>query len=162
MVDFFLLVMIAGAGDELQGIKKGVIEMADALIVNKADGENEKKANIARSEYANALHYLKSVTEGWETRAFTCSALTGKGVNELWHVVEKFMDITKKSKVFENRRKEQKIEWVLKMIEEELKSGFYNDETIKKELPNIKNDLSEGKILPTAAAQKLLNIYNKS
>jgi LAO/AO transport system kinase len=162
MVDFFLLVMISGAGDELQGIKKGVIEIADALVVNKADGENEQKANLARSEYANALHYLKPVTEGWKIQAFTCSALTGKGIEEIWKVVEKFVDVTKKSGVFEKRKKGQKIEWVLKMIEEELKAGFYNDKTIKKELPAINKDISDGKILPTAAAQKLLDLYNKS
>lgn len=162
MVDFFLLVMISGAGDELQGIKKGVIEIADALVVNKADGENEQKANLAKSEYANALHYLKPVTKGWETNAFTCSALTEKGIVEIWKVVEKFVDVTKKSNVFEKRRKEQKIEWVLKMIEEELKAGFYNDKIIKKELPVINQDLTDGKILPTAAAQKLLDMYKKS
>lgn len=159
MVDFFLLVMIAGAGDELQGIKKGVIEICDALVVNKADGDNEQKANRARSEYANALHYLNPVTEGWITNAFTCSALKNKGLVDLWKVVTKFEKVTKKSGVFENRRKNQKIEWVFRMIEDELKEQFYNHTVIKKELPAIKEEILSGHILPTSAAEKLLKIF---
>ena len=159
MVDFFLLVMIAGAGDELQGIKKGVVEICDALFVNKADGENEQKANRSRSEYANALHYLKPVTEGWRTNAFTCSAITGKGIDELWKVVNKFEEVTKASGVFENRRKNQKIEWVFRMIEDDLKDRFYNHPQIQKNLPEIKNEILNGRILPTAAAEKLLKIF---
>lgn len=159
MVDFFLLVMIAGAGDELQGIKKGVIEICDALVVNKADGDNEQKANRARSEYANALHYLKPVTEGWVTNAFTCSALKNKGLDELWNVIKKFEEIIKSSGVFDNRRKNQKIEWVFRMIEDELKEQFYNNSRVKKELPAIKEEILKGKLLPTAAAEKLLKIF---
>lgn len=105
MVDFFLLVLIAGAGDELQGIKKGVIELADAILINKADGDNLKKANLARAEYTNALHYLKPATEGWETKAHTASALTGTGIEEIWEVVKKHENITLGNGVFDDRRK---------------------------------------------------------
>lgn len=161
MVDFFMLVTIAGAGDELQGIKKGIIEISDAIVVNKADGDNEKKANMARAEYNTALHYLKPVTEGWLTKAFACSAVTGKGIPELWSVVEKFLEITKSNDVFTRRRKDQKIEWVFRMIENELKDCFYNNDKVKAEIPKIKEMLTDEKILPTAAAEELLKKYNK-
>ena len=162
MVDFFLLVQIAGAGDELQGIKKGVIEISDAICVNKADGQNKQKANIARSEYANVLHYLKPVTEGWQTNAFVCSAITGEGIKELWNVIEKFKEITKTSGVFEIRRKDQKVEWVFRMIEDELKDSFYNQPDIKDNIPKLTSLIQKGTILPTAAAEELLKIFNSN
>lgn len=162
MVDFFMLVLIAGAGDELQGIKKGVIELADALLINKADGDNEKKAEIARAEYANALHYLQPATKGWQTSAYTCSALTGKGVSDVWNIVKDFEKVTRESGIFEARRKDQTLEWIFRMMEEELKDNFYNNSSVKAELPSIKNDILSGGMLPTAAAKKLLELYYKS
>jgi len=159
MVDFFLLVMIAGAGDELQGIKKGVIELADALLVNKADGDNEKKANVARSEYANALHYLQPATVGWETRAHTCSAVTQKGIPEIWEMIQKFKEITQSSGEFNKRRKNQSLEWVFTMIEDELKHNFYNNENVRAALPKFKNETLNEEILPTKAAEELLKIF---
>ena len=160
MVDFFLLIMISGAGDELQGIKRGVIEIADALLVNKSDGENQKKAEIARSEYAHALHYLKPATEGWDTPVKTCSALTGKGIEDAWMMIENFVELTKRTNIFEQRRKEQSIEWVHRLIEEELKNEFYNNEKVKSMLPGIKEELLAGKILTIEAAKKLLSIIS--
>ena len=162
MVDFFLLVLIAGAGDELQGIKKGVIELADAIVINKADGDNIKKANLAKAEYTNALHYLKPATEGWETRAHTVSALTGFGIPEIWDVIKKFENITRISNAFENRRKNQALDWVFKIIEEHLKENFFNNSTVIEELPKIKRDTFEGKILPTHAAEQLLKSFENS
>ncbi len=159
MVDFFLLVQITGAGDELQGIKKGVIEISDAIVVNKADGNNKQKANMARSEYMNVLHYLKPVTEGWNTNAFTCSALTREGITELWSVIEKFKEVTQASDVFEQRRKDQKVEWVFRMIEDELKDSFYNQLNVKKSIPKITSRIQSGQLLPTAAAEELLKIF---
>ncbi|HLP46954.1 MAG TPA: methylmalonyl Co-A mutase-associated GTPase MeaB, partial [Candidatus Kapabacteria bacterium] len=126
MVDFFLLVMIAGAGDELQGIKKGVIELADALVVNKADGPNKCRAELTRQEYAMALKYLAPATKGWVTNAFTCSALTGEGVAETWDVIQLFAEQTRASGIFTERRKNQALEWVYSMIENYLKDNFYN------------------------------------
>jgi len=160
MVDFFLLIMIAGAGDELQGIKRGVIEIADALLINKADGENQQKAEIAKSEYAHALHYLKPATEGWETPVKTCSALTGKGIEDVWYMIDKYVELTKSSQKFEHRRKEQSVEWVHRLIEEELKNEFYNDEKIKAIMPGIKDDLLNGKILTIDAVKNLLSLYS--
>jgi LAO/AO transport system kinase len=159
MVDFFLLVLIAGAGDELQGIKRGIMELTDAIIINKADGDNEKKANIARSDYNNALHYLQPATKGWTAQAFTTSALTGKGIPELWDVIKKFEKTIKQSRVFEQRRKDQSIEWVFRMVEDTLRDEFYNDEKVQQAIASIKQEILKDKITPTLAAEKLLKLF---
>ena len=162
MVDFFLLVLIPGAGDELQGIKKGVIEIADTIAINKADGDNISKANIAKAEFMNTLHYLQPATKGWETKAVTCSAINGSGIENIWNIIKEFEAITKKSGVFERRRKSQKLEWTFTMIEEVLKESFYSNEKVKESLPKIKEEILKGKIPPTTAAEKLLDIYKSS
>ena len=159
MVDFFLLVLIAGAGDELQGIKRGIIELTDAILINKADGDNEKKANIAKSDYNNALHYLQPATKGWISQAFSVSALTGKGVPELWDVIKKFEKTIRKSGVFEQRRKDQSIEWVFRMVEDTLHDEFYNNEKIQRAIDSIKQEIIKDKITATLAAEKLLSIF---
>jgi LAO/AO transport system kinase len=160
MVDFFLLVLIPGGGDELQGIKKGVIELTDAVVINKADGKNEQLANLSKSEYANALHYLQPATKGWETKALTCSALTGKGIPEIWEMIREFEKLTKGSGIFESRRKEQAIEWVFRMVEDGLKESFYNHPKVKEELPKLKEKISEGKLPATTAAELLLKLLH--
>lgn len=162
MVDFFLLVLIAGAGDELQGIKRGVMELCDAIFINKAEGENKKKANIAKADYNNALHYLQSATKGWKPEAFTGSAIEDEGIKNLWEVVERFVEVTKTSGVFDERRKQQILEWIYRMVEDELKDSFYKNENIKKELSLIKEKIKSEEILPTLFAEKLLEIYKKS
>ncbi|HSL88707.1 MAG TPA: methylmalonyl Co-A mutase-associated GTPase MeaB [Ignavibacteriaceae bacterium] len=159
MVDFFLLVLIAGGGDELQGIKRGIMELVDAILINKADGDNEKKANIARSDYNNALHYLQPATKGWTAQAYTGSALTGKGIPELWDVIKKFEQLVKESGVFEQRRKDQTIEWVFRMIEDTLRDEFYNNEKVQKAIALMKEEILKDKITPTLAAEKLLGIF---
>ncbi len=159
MVDFFLLVLIAGAGDELQGIKKGVMELADTLVINKADGDNEKKANIAKADYSNALHYLQPATEGWTTDVITSSALTGKGISEIWKLIQNFEKTTKSSGVFEERRKNQALEWTFSMIEDELKKNFYQNSLVREKLPKIKNQILKEEILATNAAEILLEIF---
>ncbi len=161
MVDFFLLVMIPGAGDELQGIKKGVIEIADALLVNKADGEMEQKAKMAKDEYSNALHYLMPASKGCVSRAHLCSAVLGTGIPEIWKMILKFKDITVANGGFEERRRQQAIEWTFSMIEEELKNEFYNNFAVKSNISDIKQDVLDSRILPTAAAEKLLEIYRR-
>ncbi len=161
MVDFFLLVLIAGGGDELQGIKRGIIELTDAILINKADGDNEKKANIARSDYNNALHYLQPATKGWNAQAFAVSALTGKGIPELWEVIKKFEKTIKHSGVFNQRRKDQSIEWVFRMVEDNLRDEFYNSEKIQKAITSLKEEITKDKITPTLAAEKLLSIARK-
>ncbi|MCU0287926.1 MAG: methylmalonyl Co-A mutase-associated GTPase MeaB, partial [Acidobacteria bacterium] len=159
MVDFFLLVMIAGAGDELQGIKKGVIELADALIVNKADGPNTNRANLSRQEYAMALKYLAPATKGWVTNAFTCSALTGEGIPGIWDVIKSFKDNTDASGIFTERRKKQALEWVYSMIEDYLKENFYNNPGVQAQFPLVKDAVLNDTLLPTTAAEQLLETY---
>ena len=159
MVDFFLLVLIAGGGDELQGIKRGIMELTDAILINKADGDNEKKANIAKSDYNNALHYLQPATKGWNAQAFTASAINGKGIPELWSVIKKFEESIKQSGVFEKRRKYQSIEWVFRMVEDTLKDEFYNDDKVQNAITSIKEEISNDKITPTLAAEKLLKLF---
>lgn len=159
MVDFFLLVMIAGAGDELQGIKKGVIELADTLLINKADGDNKPRALLAKSDFSMALHYIQPATKGWQTEAHVCSALTGEGIPEFWEVVEKFKETTKANGIFDKRRKNQTLEWMNKMIDEKLLSEFYNNDRITKEFKLINKKVLNGEILPTEGAEHLLNLY---
>jgi LAO/AO transport system kinase len=159
MVDFFLLVLIAGGGDELQGIKRGIMELVDAILINKADGDNEKKAKIAQVDYNNALHYLQPATKGWHSQAFTGSALTGKGIPELWDVIKKFEKTIKQSEIFEQRRKDQSVEWVLRMIEDTLKDEFYNNEKVQNAITSVKEEITQDKITPTLAAEKLIDIF---
>ncbi|MFZ1520419.1 MAG: methylmalonyl Co-A mutase-associated GTPase MeaB [Ignavibacteriaceae bacterium] len=159
MVDFFLLVLIAGGGDELQGIKRGIMELVDAILINKADGDNEKKANISRSDYSNALHYLQPATKGWNAQAFAVSALSGKGIPELWDVIKKFEKTIKHSGVFNQRRKDQSIEWVYRMVEDSLLDEFYNNEKVQKAITTLKDEITKDKITPTLAAEKLLKIF---
>jgi LAO/AO transport system kinase len=161
MVDFFLLVLIAGGGDELQGIKRGIMELVDAILINKADGDNEKKANISRSDYSNALHYLQPATKGWNAQAFAVSALTGKGIPELWDVIKKFEKTIKHSGVFNQRRKDQSIEWVYRMVEDSLLDEFYNNEKVQKAITTLKDEITKDKITPTLAAEKLLKIFRE-
>lgn len=162
MVDFFLLLLIAGAGDELQAIKKGVVEIADAIVVNKADGDNKAKARAARDEYALALKYLTPATRGWQTRASTCSALTGEGIPEVWQIIKDFEKAAKGSGVFFERRSSQRVDWVYTMIEEHLKENFYTDSRVKQELPRLREQVMSGEILPTTAAEQLLDIFKAS
>jgi LAO/AO transport system kinase len=159
MVDFFLLVLIAGAGDELQGIKRGVIELADALVVNKADGQNKPKVLLAQSEYSRAVKYIKPATKGWETKVYTCSAFTGEGIPETWQLINEFETLTKKTGVFEKRRRDQALDWVFSMVENYLKDDFYHNKNVSKALSILKGKVLEGTMLPTAAAESLLKTY---
>ncbi len=159
MVDFFLLVMIAGAGDELQGIKRGVIEIADALLVNKADGQNKTRAELARKEYAMALKYLAPATKGWKTNAFTCSGLTGEGIPETWKLIKTFEKQIKESGIFEKRRKNQALEWVNSMIENYLREDFYSNSDVRNQFHQLKSDILNETLLPTTAAEQLLRTF---
>ncbi len=159
MVDFFLLLQIAGAGDELQGIKKGVIEISDAIVVNKADGDNISKAKLAQGEYLTALHYIAPSTPGWKSQAFTCSALTGQGLPEIWKIIRKFKEVTSKNGFFDKRRNKQILSWVDSMIKEYLISNFYHNGEIKSAMPQVESNLLSGDITPTNAVEYLLNIY---
>lgn len=159
MVDFFLLLTLTGAGDELQNIKKGVIEMADAILINKADGDNKLAAERARTEFNQALHYLSSVTEGWETVAYCGSALTGEGIAEIWEVIESFSKQTQEGGVFQERRRNQSLNWLNELVLEQLKTSFYEDPQIQLIRGDIEKQVSEGILPVTSAAERLLQKF---
>ena len=159
MVDFFLLLMLAGAGDELQGIKKGIMEMADAVTITKADGENMLSADLAKVEYQNALHLLRADDSGWFPMVSLCSALTNKGIKDVWKMIEKYQHITKKNGFFDKNRQLQQITWMHQTIKQILEEQFYQNENIKYLLPNIEKDILENKITPTGAAMQLFDFY---
>lgn len=162
MVDFFLLVLITGAGDELQGMKKGVMEICDAILVNKADGDNLIRAQVAQREFSNMLHYLRPATEGWTSVAQTCSAIHKEGIEEIWQIIESFRELTTASGVFEKRRESQTLEWVFNMVVEQLKSRFYNHDGVKRLIPKIKEGLKGDQISATKAATLLLDVFDET
>jgi LAO/AO transport system kinase len=162
MVDFFLVIMLTGAGDELQGMKKGVMELADAIFINKADGENKQAAMNAKVEYNRLLHFLQPITKGWETKAFTVSALTGEGVSHIWKVIQKYKQVTSRNGFFGNRRKEQMNDWVHSMIEDQLKARFYGNPSMKKNMTKMEGLLFSGHTSPTLAVQQLFDIYDEN
>lgn len=159
MVDFFLLLMLSGAGDELQGIKKGIMELADALLVNKADGDNKIRANMARAEYNRALHFLAPATEGWRTQAYSCSSRSGEGIDAIWSVIQQFREQTTGSGVFEKRRQRQTLDWVYSMVEEHLRASFFNHAGVDSIRAEIEEAVVNGHIPPTVAAQQLIHKY---
>ena len=156
MVDFFLVVVITGAGDDLQGIKKGIIELADAILVNKADGDNAQRARVARSDYEQVLHYLRPATEGWITHAYTCSSLTGEGIPEIWQVVTDFMAAMAASGRLETRRRQQTWEWVQQMAWSHIQNLVATDPIIEARTEQVRRQLSEGDITATMAAGKII------
>jgi LAO/AO transport system kinase len=161
MVDFFLLLKISGAGDELQGIKRGIMEMADAIVINKADGDNIKKANLAKAEFSRALHLFPVKKSGWMPTTATCSALTHKGIPEIWKTIEQYIEFTKANHYFLENRKEQNQYWLLETINEQLKTNFYNNPKIQKLLDATKKAVQNNEISPFAAAQLVLEKYLK-
>ncbi len=158
MVDFFLLLKLAGAGDELQGIKRGIIEMADAIVINKADGDNIKRAKIAKVEFNRALHLYPEKDSAWQPKVSICSALYNEGVSDIWEMIMSYYDMTSKNKYFEFKRNEQNKYWLLQTINERLKSDFFNQPTIKKELEKQLQLIENNKTTPFVAADYLLNL----
>ncbi|MCC1485429.1 methylmalonyl Co-A mutase-associated GTPase MeaB [Winogradskyella immobilis] len=158
MVDFFLLLKLAGAGDELQGIKRGIIEMADAIIINKADGDNIKAAKSAKLEFNRALHLYPEKASGWTPKTALCSALKQEGISEIWDMITEYVNHTKANLYFETHRTEQNKFWLLQTIEDRLKSNFYNREIIKTELQSQIDLIEAGKTTPFAAAEYLLSL----
>ena len=160
MVDFFMLVVLTGAGDDLQGIKKGIMELADAIVVNKADGENLARATVTQGEYERMVEFIRPATEGWKTHAYKCSALTHDGLPELWAVMRKFEKETKESGVFQNRRKSQLLSWVRGMIDEHLHNLFFNDPMIKGRIPLVEHSVVNGLISPSQAVTELIRCFD--
>lgn len=158
MVDFFLVLMIAGAGDELQGIKKGVLEVADAIIINKADGDNVMRAELARKEYETALHMLMPASPNWTVPVLTCSALEGLGIDTIWETVGKHKDALTASGEMAEKQRNQDLEWMDFLISEGLHQWFHSIPEVQQQLPVLKIDVAEKNISPTTAADKLLEI----
>jgi LAO/AO transport system kinase len=156
MVDFFLVLMLAGAGDELQGIKRGVLELADALAINKADGDNIKKARKAAKIYTTALHMLQPASPNWDPPVLTCSALEMTGIAEIWQTVLKFHKQFTRSGELEHKRQKQSLDWLWSLVEDELKQRFYHNPEIKQRLDQITRAVARGETAPTLAADKLL------
>jgi LAO/AO transport system kinase len=159
MVDFFLLIQIAGAGDELQGIKRGIMEMADGIVINKADGNNIDKAELARSQFRNALHLFPPSPSGWSPKVLTCSALTKNGIVETWDTITEYISFVQQNNYFDHRRNEQARYWMYESINEQLRSSFYQHPEIKKKLKSYESDVLSDKMSSFAAAKELLDIY---
>ena len=162
MVDFFLLLMLAGAGDELQGIKRGIMEMADSIFINKADGDNLQKARQAKGEYKNALHLFPPTESGWIPRVGTCSAQTREGITDVWETIKQYEVFTKSNGYFIQKRQEQKKMIMFQTINESLKNDFYQNKSLKNLLIKTENELLNDKISSYVAAQKLIGIYYKN
>jgi LAO/AO transport system kinase len=162
MVDFFLLLKISGAGDELQGIKRGIMEMADAIVINKADGDNIKKANLAKVEFNRALHLFPSKKSTWQPKATTCSSTTKEGIPEVWETISDYFKHTKENNHFTENRKDQNYFWMIATINEQLKNNFYSQPEIILQLEATKKAVQNDEISPFAAAQLLLNEYKNS
>ncbi|MDF1575285.1 MAG: methylmalonyl Co-A mutase-associated GTPase MeaB [Bacteroidales bacterium] len=159
MVDFFLLVMLAGAGDELQGIKRGIMEMADAIVINKADGNNMGKARRAQAEFANALHLFPPARSGWTPQVKTCSSIYNIGITEIWEMIQEYASLVSKSGFLKERRLEQSRYWMYETLRDGLYKQVFNDPALKKELEIHEKAISEGRTTAFMAASAILNKF---
>jgi LAO/AO transport system kinase len=160
MVDFFLVLMLAGAGDELQGIKKGVLELADAIAINKADGDNVENAKKAKMEYEKALSLLTPASATWSPPVLTCSAITLGGINEIWQTILDHRKKLEGSGELNDKRRKQALDWMWALVEEGLRDRFYRNKDVEKSLPQIVKAVEKGKTAPTIAAHKLLSLHD--
>lgn len=161
IVDFFLLLMLTGAGDELQGIKRGIIEMADAIAINKSDGENVRRCDLARREFQNALHMFPPTKSGWIPKVLTCSALNHKGISEVWKMIQAYKRHTFENGFFALQRKQQNKQWMHDAIQYYLHQDFRNNLEVVENYPNIEKQVLEGKIPAISGAKFLLKLFKK-
>ncbi|TDB65838.1 methylmalonyl Co-A mutase-associated GTPase MeaB [Arundinibacter roseus] len=161
MTDFFLLLMLAGAGDELQGMKRGIIEMADALAITKADGHNHIYAARAVTEYQRALHLYPATESGWVPKVVTCSALENTGIGEIWDLIREFEQVSKGSHFFKKNRQNQTLDWMRSYIKQELETRFLTHPEVQLQLPLIESAVKNGEQLPIQAAKDLLYFFFK-
>lgn len=159
MVDFFLLIMLSGAGDELQGIKRGIMEMADGIVINKADGQNVDKARLAQAQYRNALHLFPPSRSGWEPRVETCSALYSQSIDMVWNMVHEFVHYTRQNGFFDHHRHEQSRYWMYETINEKLKNTFYQNPEVRKRTEEFEKKVQNNEISSFEAARVLLDFY---
>lgn len=156
MVDFFLLLLLAGAGDELQGMKRGIMELADALLITKADGDNLGPAKRARIDYQNALHLFPPTGTGWSTPVLTGSALTGDGVSALWQLIRDHQALTEQNSYRAQRRQEQQLIWFRSLLQQALEGRFYGQPGVHERLATVEAEVRAGTLLPGPAVQTLL------
>ena len=159
MVDFFLLLMLAGAGDELQGIKRGIMEMADLIAITKADGANKERAERASTEYTNALHLFPPSESGWTPRVLTCSSIEHSGITEIWQAIEGYVSFARTNGYFSQKRSRQSKYWMYEFIHESLQSHFYARPQIAKKLELLEKRVMEGSISSFHAAMEILKEY---
>jgi LAO/AO transport system kinase len=159
MVDFFLLLMLAGAGDELQGIKRGIMEMADAIAITKADSSNIQKAEFAKVQYQNALHLFPPQKSGWTPKVLTCSALEGTGISEIWNLIQSYLKLVKTNNYFNENRRRQDMYWFYQTLENGLKDKFFNDSKVKHHIEILIQQINDNKLSSFKAAIDLLKLY---
>jgi LAO/AO transport system kinase len=161
LVDFFLLLMLAGAGDELQGIKRGIMEMADGIVITKADGDNIRASELAVMEYRNALHLFPKSENGWSPKVLTVSARENRGLTELLVVFSEYFEFVKSTGFFEKRRIEQLKHWLYSTIQEQLLDGFYRDPHVSRKIREIEKKVMQGNLTSFQGASKLIEEYRK-
>ena len=159
MVDFFMLLMITGAGDDIQGIKKGIIERADAVLIAKADGRNKKKAEITRQEMEEALRFHKPPESGWVPKSYACSSVTGYGIREIWECVVEYEKLCRENGYFMEKRKKQAKYRLHEALTQNLEDSFYENPLVKKTLGEMEKEVMEGKTDPYTGAANLLDLY---
>ncbi len=159
MVDFFLLIQLAGTGDELQGIKRGIMEMADGIIINKADGDNLERAKLAAAQFRNALHLFPAPESGWTPQVLTYSGFYGLGIKEIWDMVYEYIGFVKQNGYFQYRRNEQSKYWMYETINEHLRHSFYQNPVIEPLLAEKEAQVLQGNLTSFAAAKVLLDKY---
>ena len=162
MVDFFLLLQLPNAGDELQGIKRGVMEIADAILINKSEGDNRPKAELARQQYANALHMLKPKSLNWQVPALLCSALHNEGIAEAWAAIVDFRDRMQQSGELEKKRRSQASDWMWTLLIDDIKEMFLRDRNVEALLGQVQDSVANGTTTPSAAARRLLEAFKRN
>lgn len=161
MVDFFLLIQIAGAGDELQGIKRGIMEMADGIVINKADGDNIGPARLAQAQYKSALHLFPATASGWKPEVLTYSGYYELGIPEVWDMIDRYFDFVQANGYFATKRSEQARYWMYETINEKLRNHFYNNPAIAARLVEAENAVLANRLSSFAAASEILDLYFK-
>ena len=161
MVDFFLLLKLPGAGDELQGIKRGIVEMADAIIINKADGDTANLARSATVEFSRALHLYPPKENGWSPKVLSCSSIEKRGLKEIWQLITEYIAANKKSNHFYIKRQQQNKNWLLQTLDEKIKQQFYQNKEVAAQLKTLEKEVIENKISPFRAAELLLQLHQK-
>jgi len=160
MTDFFLFLKLPGAGDELQGIKRGIMEMADVIAINKADGSNIENALIAKAQFNNAIHLFPKKESGWDPKVLTCSAALKEGMKEIWDQIENYKSLTDNNGYFKKKRNRQAIFWMHETIKEQLKRNFYDNKQIQLKLSELEEDVLSEQLSPFVAAGVLLEMYS--